>query len=395
VTAPSLSASSPGLDTYQIVVIALPEAARGPRAVALLARASQLHLDAARKLTHTLPVALPRALPREICVKGCAELALAGITCEAQACGTLLRCESHPTHVRHESCGTCGAELCVLCRLEAGKLAECRPCARRRARSRRFYAIRVGVLLAVLGGVLIYAAKDYSARHQRRSWRRPLEIALILLERGEVDPDALARFEARVSELELTLARQFARYGGKLTPIHFRRFGPVPQRGPPPLAAGDPGPFEPLRLSFALWRFARDSDAAAGLTASFDGKIYVLLSEPKSERQALVEGLGEEGGRIAVTSIELSEDSVDFGLFVVTHEMLHLLGATDRYGPDGNAVLPDGLGEPELRPTYPQPGAEVMARGRVISPGQEVPPGHLDELRVGHKTATEIGWVAE
>lgn len=249
------------------------------------------------------------------------------------------------------------------------------------------------MLLAILGSVLLYAALDYSARQARRSWQRPLDVALILLERGVVDTAALASFEARVSQLEETLARQFARYGGEFTPIHFRRFGPVPERRAPPVPASDPGPFEALRLSYALWRFAKDSDAAAGLTASFDGKIYVLLSEPKRERLALVEGLGEEDGRIAVTSIELSADSVDFGLFVITHELMHLLGASDRYGPDGNARVPDGLGEPERLPLYPQLTAEVMARGRVLSPGHEIAPGHLDELAVGQKTATEIGWL--
>jgi hypothetical protein len=34
-----------------------------------------------------------------------------------------------------------------------------------------------------------------------------------------------------------------------------------------------------------------------------------------------------------------------------------------------------------------------MARGRVLAPGVEEPPGHLSELRVGTQTATEIGWL--
>jgi hypothetical protein len=33
-----------------------------------------------------------------------------------------------------------------------------------------------------------------------------------------------------------------------------------------------------------------------------------------------------------------------------------------------------------------------MARGRVIEPGLEVPPSDLEELRVGPRTAAEIGW---
>jgi hypothetical protein len=153
-----------------------------------------------------------------------------------------------------------------------------------------------------------------------------------------------------------------------------------------------PSWLEPLRISFSLYEFARGSDAAAGLMGTFDGKIYVVLSPPRSSKRTLVEGLGQDGGRIAVTQIELSEGSVDFGLFVVAHELFHLLGAADRYGPDGTTSIPEGLGDPERDPLYPQDSVEVMARSRVIEPGVEQPPDGLGELRVGPWTAAEIGW---
>jgi hypothetical protein len=252
--------------------------------------------------------------------------------------------------------------------------------------------VRVALLLAVLVAVIIYALRDHAARTARREWRRPLEIALILLERGVVDAGALAAFEARVPALELQLEREFRRHGGGFRPFRFRRFGPFREREAPPRASADPGLFEPLRISYELFQFARRSDAAAGLAGSFDGKIYVVLEPPASAQRALVEGLGQDGGRVAVTVIELSEDSVDFGLFVVTHELFHLLGAGDRYSPDGATIIPDGLGEPERQPLYPQDTVEVMARGRVLEPGHELPPSDLEELRVGAMTAAEIGW---
>lgn len=257
---------------------------------------------------------------------------------------------------------------------------------------RLFFRIRVGVLLVVLGFVLAYAARDYSTRRARRDWQHPLDVALILLARGALDPAALAAFEARIPALERALEGEFRRYGGNFRPFRFRRFGPVPERVSPPSADAAPGLLEPLRISYELFWFVRRSDEAVGVNGSHDGKIYVLLSAPVSSRRALVEGLGQDGGRIAVTHIELSEDSVDFGLFVITHELFHLLGASDRYAADGTALVPDGLGEPEREPLYPQETAEVMARGRVIEPGREVPPGDLVELRVGTRTASEIGW---
>jgi hypothetical protein len=263
--------------------------------------------------------------------------------------------------------------------------------------SRRFYYARVSVLSLILLGVLGYAARDHVRRSARRDWQRPLQIALVLLEEGEVDPGALGLLEERVGLLEEALEQEFARYGGTFRPIRFWQFGPVPEPGPPPTPAAEPSLWHSLTLSLSLGAFARASDRAAGVDdgffgATFDGKIYVRLSAPRSARRSLVEGLGEDGGRIAVTRIELREDSVDFGLFVVAHELFHLLGANDRYGAEGFAEIPDGLGEPELEPLYPQRSVEVMARGRVLEPGREEPPDQLGELRVGSRTASEIGW---
>jgi hypothetical protein len=258
---------------------------------------------------------------------------------------------------------------------------------------KRFYRFRVAVLLTILAGVVVYAALDYVQRHARRQWQRPLHIAMVLLESGPLDPVALHTFQGRVQQLEAVLEAEYERYGGAFRPVLFQQFGPVPERAVPPLADPDPSFWEPLLFSLRLWQYARQSDREAGLLGGHaDGKIYVRLSPPRSLRRARVEGLGQDGGRIAVASIELSEHSVDFGLFVIAHELFHLLGASDRYAADGKAVIPEGLGEPELEPRYPQRSVEVMARGRVLSPGDEVPPSHLDELRVGPMTATEIGW---
>jgi hypothetical protein len=264
----------------------------------------------------------------------------------------------------------------------------------RPARSRLFFRVRVALLLLVLLGVLIYAAKDHAARGERRAWQRPLHVALVLLQRGALEPAALEAFVARVPALEAALEREFQQHGGSFSPIRFWRFGPVAEPEPAPVSATAPSWLEPLRISFELYQYARASDAASDVQGTFDGKIYVVLSAPRSERRALVEGLGQDGGRIAVTHIELSEHSVDFGLFVVAHELFHLLGAADRYGADGATSIPDGLGDPERDPLYPQDSTEVMARARVIEPGVEVAPSDLAELRVGARTAVEIGWRA-
>jgi hypothetical protein len=105
-----------------------------------------------------------------------------------------------------------------------------------------------------------------------------------------------------------------------------------------------------------------------------------------------VEGVSQQGGWVGIVEVELDESMVDFALFVATHELLHTLGASDKYDANGT-IVPDGLAEPDRSPLYPQRFVEVMARHRPIAPGHEVPPDSLTELRVGAVTAREIGWL--
>jgi hypothetical protein len=79
---------------------------------------------------------------------------------------------------------------------------------------------------------------------------------------------------------------------------------------------------------------------------------------------------------------------------VLANEMLHTLGATDKYDPGTDQPLvPSGLGDPEQRPLYPQENAEIMAGRRAVSPQQAEMPATLATVVVGPATAAEIRWL--
>jgi hypothetical protein len=255
-----------------------------------------------------------------------------------------------------------------------------------------FVRLRIGVLLSVLAVVLAWGARDWSQRRARTSWHRPLRVALVLVEREPVPPHTLALLTSRSFELERRLSREYARYTGKEgTPIELVVRGPVLAAQPPP-SSSDDGSLELLSQSWRLWRWTGALDSAAHVELGYDSRIYLVLKPARAAGVAVVEGESEFRGRVGVAKADIRVDTVDFALFVAAHELLHTLGATDKYDATGRAVFPRGFAEPARAPLFPQPGAEIMARNVPIGPDSERPPDTLDELFVGETTAREIGW---
>jgi hypothetical protein len=79
---------------------------------------------------------------------------------------------------------------------------------------------------------------------------------------------------------------------------------------------------------------------------------------------------------------------------VIAHEIMHTLGASDKYDfATDLPLVPSGLGDRERVPRFPQPTAELMAGRRALSPDEAQMPDSLDEVVVGPETALEIRWV--
>lgn len=268
------------------------------------------------------------------------------------------------------------------------------PAAAPRRRSRWFW-IRVSILLCILLGVSLYAIRDYRSRHGRNDWDRTLAISFVVVREGPVTADALAALRARVPALETQLLAQMQRYRKTtIAPVKVTIRGPVDGAGPAP--APGSGVIDALAYQWRLWRWTRKVDDLAGFDAGdADSRIYLVVKPPVASEGKIVrqiEGASELNGRVGVVSVDLDPVMADFALFVATHEMLHTLGASDKYTPDGSILVPSGLPEPDAFPLYPQRFAEVMARHRAVDDHTTKPPRDLGELAIGAETAREIGW---
>jgi hypothetical protein len=81
---------------------------------------------------------------------------------------------------------------------------------------------------------------------------------------------------------------------------------------------------------------------------------------------------------------------------VIAHELLHTLGATDKYDLSNNQPRhPDGYAEPDKQPLYPQSFAELMGGRIPLSADTSQIPESLHQVVINRSTALEIGWSAE
>jgi hypothetical protein len=255
-----------------------------------------------------------------------------------------------------------------------------------------FFKARLTVLLTLLVCVVVWAVHDVTSRRARKAWTRTLEIGVVFVRVGAIDEEAASALRARLPALEARLGAEMSRYRpGAPRPFRFTLLGPVAGTEPP-RASGD-GFLDLARHGYDLWRYRRDLDARAHVVGSaYDSRIYLAARAPTRATLQSVEGESEDNGRIGTVTVELDRTMVDLALAVVTHEVLHTLGASDKYDAAGHVVAPGGLAEPDRIPLYPQRFVEVMARGRPLAPGVESLPRSVDELAIGALTAAEIGW---
>jgi hypothetical protein len=375
----------------ELVLVGTP--ADDSRLAAAVARALSLPLGDARSLLARVPARLPRAHSASAGEALAEQLRALGATVElVPERGPASSCASHAALDAYEACTRCKAPACSLCvALAAGEVL-CASCDKKRGRSRAFFRVRVAVLLLVLFGVALYAWNDVRSRRARHDWANPLEVAVVVLAEPGVDTAALDAFRERLPALEERLASEKLRYQpGSWKPFAFTMFGPLPPSGPAPKLEED-GFFALAGHSYALWRYFGEVDERAHLTArAYASRIYVTVRAPRDANRTLVEGESEQDGRIGNVDVELDPGSVDFALIVVAHELMHTLGATDKYDPQGHPKVPEGLAEPELGML--QTRVEIMAQTRPVAADLFVQPDTLDDVAVGSTTALEIGWI--
>jgi hypothetical protein len=101
-------------------------------------------------------------------------------------------------------------------------------------------------------------------------------------------------------------------------------------------------------------------------------------------------------GLISVANLFADRAARGSNQVVLAHELLHTLGATDKYaGPRNLPRFPDGFADANASPRLPQMKAELMAGRIPIDEGRAEIPAGLRQVVIGQTTAREIGWLTQ
>lgn len=250
--------------------------------------------------------------------------------------------------------------------------------------------LRISLLLLILA---VVAGQQLIERTATQSWKSTLWVGVFPI--AADDTDSTQRYVARLApqdfrDIETFFAREAQRYGVALeTPVHIELYPPVHAR--PPELPPDPGVLSIAWWSLKLRAFAFRHSSAAGHPPSRI-RIFVLYHDPAA-LDHVPDSHGLQKGLVGVVHAYADETFTGSNNMVIAHELLHTVGASDKYDLGSGAPLyPLGYADPGQRPLYPQARTEIMAGRYALSATEFEIPRSLRTVVVGPATALEIRW---
>lgn len=253
-----------------------------------------------------------------------------------------------------------------------------------------FRFLRIAILLTIL---LVVAGNQWLTGNRFASWEKSLWVTVypVLV---DADPDIRRYAESldvnSFQDINRFFKQQGARFGQQLdNPVVFQVARPLTVL-PPALPAESSG------LNVALWslkmRWWSWKNGSQDNLVGDDIKVYVLYQKRESGIP-LERSVGIKNGSYGLVNAAASRDMAARNRIVIAHELLHILGAVDKYDVfTGQPIAPDGLANPGLSPLYPQEFAEIMGGRIAVSDYKWRHPASLAFCVIGAATASEIGW---
>lgn len=253
-----------------------------------------------------------------------------------------------------------------------------------------FKVVRIFILSMVLLGV---ALGSWLTGQRSTSWEQPLWIAIYPINAdnssvtqhyiNQLSLDSFKSIEDFMSEeaeeFKLPLKHPFTL---KLAP----QVDSLPPE--PPLSGAT---WEIALWSLKLRYWAYKANTYQGPAPHI--RVFVKYFDVKDQR-ALAHSLGLQQGMLGIVNAFATKKMTNANAMVIGHEILHTLGATDKYDLNtGLPLFPEGYAEADRQPRYPQDTSEIMGGRIPLSETEAVIPRGLHQAIIGDKTAREIRWI--
>lgn len=253
-----------------------------------------------------------------------------------------------------------------------------------------FKLVRISVLLVVL----LFVAVGVKLNGLRATdWKEPIWIAVYPIN-GDGSSETDQYIETLASdtfrEIDEFLYHEINQYlTVEFEPTQTHLAPRIDRLPPPPPSDGNVLKIMFWSLHLRYWSWRTDTFKEG----SPEVRVYMVYHDPATAPR-LRHSLGLKEGRIGVVYAFASKAMAARNNIVLAHEVLHTLGATDKYDLSSNYPLfPHGFAEPQRQPRLPQRWAEIMA-GRVPLTDREIRmPSSLEYAVVGEQTAREIRWL--
>ena len=253
-----------------------------------------------------------------------------------------------------------------------------------------FKKVRITILLFIL---FLVGAKSYLTQARMTDWDQSLSIVIYPI---NADGSGFtADYIAGLTKEDFNPVARYMQNEGSRYKISLA--DPVALDIAPEISTMPPSPpfgsnvvaimWWSLHLRYWAWK----TDSYEGVPA--DIQVFVLYYDPNTRSQ-VDHSVGMKEGHICLVKAFAGRHRTSHNNVIITHEMLHTLGATDKYDLQTlEPIYPDGYADPGKKPLLPQNYAEIMGGAIPLSPSTIKMPDSLALTVMGPKTAREIKWL--
>jgi len=240
--------------------------------------------------------------------------------------------------------------------------------------------------------LLFVAASAYFTKMRVTSWENPLYVYVYPIngdgtQTTQTYIDRLT--DSRFISISRFMAQQATEYENVTTEPFVITLSPQVMSKPPlPPIGGNIPQVMWWSMKLRFWSWTHNTDP--GLEP--DIQMFVVYYDPNNVDR-VPHSIGLSKGLIGVVHAFSNNQYNQSNNIVIAHELLHTLGATDKYDLETNQPsYPLGYANPAQRPLYPQYRAELMGGRIPVSSTESKMPHSFSQTVIGPITATEIRW---